>query len=68
MATLIDAFPLIKSLRDAVFLSATISEIEQLTPRLRRIQFSGPRLQGLNWTPGQHIRLQVAGLGESVLR
>ncbi|MDT5252883.1 MAG: hypothetical protein QOH07_1834, partial [Mycobacterium sp.] len=41
---------------------------EQLTPRLRRIQFSGPRLQGLNWTPGQHIRLQVAGLGESVLR
>ncbi|MDT5171882.1 MAG: hypothetical protein QOD02_5247, partial [Mycobacterium sp.] len=41
MATLIDAFPLIKSLRDAVFLSATISEIEQLTPRLRRIQFSG---------------------------
>jgi NADPH-dependent ferric siderophore reductase len=51
-----------------VFLSATISEIEQLTPRLRRIQFSGPRLQGLNWTPGQHIRLQVAGLGESVLR
>jgi NADPH-dependent ferric siderophore reductase len=68
VATLIDAFPLIKSLRDAVFLSATISEIEQLTPRLRRIQFSGPRLQGLNWTPGQHIRLQVAGLGESVLR
>ncbi|MDT5275741.1 MAG: hypothetical protein QOE48_4524 [Mycobacterium sp.] len=68
MATLIDAFPLIKSLRAAVFLSATISEIEQLTPRLRRIQFSGPRLQGLNWTPGQHIRLQVAGLGESVLR
>jgi NADPH-dependent ferric siderophore reductase len=68
VATLIDAFPLIKSLRAAVFLSATISEIEQLTPRLRRIQFSGPRLQGLNWTPGQHIRLQVAGLGESVLR
>ena len=68
MATLIDAFPLIKSLRDAVFLSATISEMEQLTPRMRRVRFSGSRLQGLNWTPGQHIRLQVAGLGESVLR
>lgn len=68
MPTLIDAFPLIKSLRDAVFLSATISETEQLTPRLRRIRFEGPRLQGLNWTPGQHIRLQVAGLGESFLR
>jgi NADPH-dependent ferric siderophore reductase len=68
MPTLIDAFPLIKSLRDAVFLSAEISEIEQLTPRLRRIRFEGSRLQGLNWTPGQHIRLQVAGLGESFLR
>jgi NADPH-dependent ferric siderophore reductase len=68
MPTLIDAFPLIKSLRDAVLLSAEISETEQLTPRLRRIRFEGPRLQGLNWTPGQHIRLQVAGLSESFLR
>jgi NADPH-dependent ferric siderophore reductase len=68
VATLIDAFPLIKSLRDAVFLSAAVSEIEQLTPRMRRIRFSGPRLRGLMWTPGQHIRLQVASLGESVLR
>jgi NADPH-dependent ferric siderophore reductase len=68
MPTLIDAFPLVRSLRDAVFLSAEISEIEQLTPRLRRIRFEGPRLQGLNWKPGQHIRLQVAGLGESLLR
>jgi NADPH-dependent ferric siderophore reductase len=68
MPTLIDAFPLIKSLRDAVFLSAEISEIEQLTPRFRRIRVEGPRLQGLNWKPGQHIRLQVAGLSESLLR
>ncbi len=68
MPTLIDAFPLIKSLREAVFLSAEISKIKQLTPRLRRVRFEGPRLQGLNWTPGQHIRLQVAGLGESFLR
>jgi NADPH-dependent ferric siderophore reductase len=68
MPTLIDAFPLMKSLRDAVFLSAAVSEIERLTPRLRRIRFEGPRLQGLNWTPGQHIRLRVAGLGESFLR
>jgi len=68
MPTLIDAFPLIKSLRDAVFLSATISESEQLTPTLRRIRFSGKRLQGMQWTPGQHVRLQVARLGESLLR
>jgi NADPH-dependent ferric siderophore reductase len=68
MPTLVDASPLIKSLRDAVFLSAKISEIEQLTPRLRRIRFDGPRLQELKWAPGQHIRLQVNGLGESLLR
>lgn len=68
MPTLIDAFPLIKSLRGAMFLSATVSDTEQLTPRLRRIRFEGPRLQGLSWTPGQHIRLQVAGLSESFLR
>lgn len=68
MATLIDAFPLINTLRDAVILSATVSEIEELTPRMRRIRFSGPRLRGLPWTPGQHVRLQVAGLAESILR
>jgi NADPH-dependent ferric siderophore reductase len=68
MATLVDALPLIKTLRDAVFLSATLSEFEQLTPRMRRIRFSGPRLRGLAWTPGQHIRLQVAGLAASMLR
>ena len=68
MPTIADAFPLINTLRDAMFLSATVSEIEALTPRMRRIRFSGPRLQGLTWTPGQHIRLQVAGLGESFLR
>jgi NADPH-dependent ferric siderophore reductase len=68
MATLIDTLPLISTLRDAVFLSATVSEIEQLTPRMRRVRFGGPRLQGLTWTPGQHIRLQVAGLGAAVLR
>jgi NADPH-dependent ferric siderophore reductase len=68
VATLIDAFPLFSTLRDAVFLTATVNEVEQLTPRMRRIRFSSPRLQGLRWTPGQHVRLQVAGLLESVLR
>jgi NADPH-dependent ferric siderophore reductase len=68
MATLIDSIPLIRTLRDAVFLSANIVEIDYLTPRMRRIRFGGPRLQRLTWTPGQHIRLQVTGLGESVLR
>ncbi len=68
MATLIEGFPLINTLRDAVFLSATVSEIERLTPRMRRIRFNGPRLRGLTWTPGQHVRVQVESLRESVLR
>jgi NADPH-dependent ferric siderophore reductase len=68
MPTLTDSFPLIKSLRDAVFLSASVTEIDQMTPGMRRIRFSGKRLQGLTVKPGQHIRLQVARLGESFLR
>ncbi|GAB1816049.1 siderophore-interacting protein [Mycobacterium sp. MUNTM1] len=65
MATLTGALPLINTLRDAVFLSATVSEIETLTPRMRRIRFRGPRLQGLTWTPGQQVRLKVESLRES---
>lgn len=65
MATLTGALPLISTLRDAVFLSATVSEIQTLTPRMRRIRFSGPRLQGLTWTPGQQVRLKVESLRES---
>lgn len=68
MATPVGTLPFINTVRDVLFLSATISEIEDLTPRLRRIRFSGARLQGLTWTPGQHVRLQVSGLVESVLR
>jgi hypothetical protein len=37
VATLIDAFPLFSTLRDAVFLTATVNEIEELSPRMRRI-------------------------------
>ncbi|MET0700790.1 MAG: siderophore-interacting protein [Mycobacterium sp.] len=68
MASLTDAIPLVNTLRDAVFLSANVSEIDQLTPRLRRIRLHGPRLRGLKWVPGQHTRLQVAGLLDSLLR
>jgi NADPH-dependent ferric siderophore reductase len=68
VASLIDAIPLVNTLRDAVYLSATVSEIDDLTPRLRRIRLHGPRLRGLKWAPGQHIRLQVAGLLDSLLR
>jgi NADPH-dependent ferric siderophore reductase len=68
VATLIEGFPLVSTLRDAVFVSATVSEILRLTPRMHRIRFSSPRLRGLTWTPGQHVRLQVESLRESALR
>ncbi len=68
MPSLIDSIPLLGTLRDAVFLSAIVSEIDDLTPRMRRIRLHGPRLRGLTWKPGQHVRLQVAGLVETALR
>lgn len=68
MATLLESLPLIGTLREAVFLSATVGEIEQLTPKMRRVRLSGPRLRGLSWTAGQHVRLRVAGLLDSILR
>lgn len=68
MAPLADTPRLLNTLRESIFLSATITELEQLTARMRRIRFAGPSLRGLTWTPGQHIRLQVAGLGASLLR
>jgi NADPH-dependent ferric siderophore reductase len=68
VTSLIDAIPFLNTVRDAVFQSGTVTLVDDLTPRMRRIQLSGPRLKGLAWTPGQHVRLQVAGFGESVLR
>ncbi|MFF2554894.1 siderophore-interacting protein [Nocardia sp. NPDC058058] len=68
MAALEDTVPFLGSLRDVIMLSATVSEFEQLTPRLQRIRFSGPRLRGLKWSAGQHIRVQVDGFAETLLR
>lgn len=68
MATLIESIPFVTTLRDSVFLSATISDITYLTPTMRRIRVRDDRLKQLNWKPGQHVRLQVGGLLESALR
>ncbi|MEW5811851.1 MAG: siderophore-interacting protein [Actinomycetota bacterium] len=68
MATLFENVPLLKTLRESVFLSATITDISPLTPRMRRLRVAGDQLRQLAWTPGQHVRLQVAGLLESALR
>ncbi|MCG7594187.1 siderophore-interacting protein [Mycobacterium sp. PSTR-4-N] len=68
MVPLFENVPLLNTLRDSVFLSATITEISPLTPRMRRIRVSGDQLRTMAWKPGQHIRLQVAGLLDSMLR
>jgi NADPH-dependent ferric siderophore reductase len=45
------------------FMSQTeIVEVDQVGPTMRRITFEGPSLRGWVWTPGQQVRVQVAGL------
>ena len=43
----------------SLFLHGTVTEIEPIAERMRRIRVSGPRLRGLDWVPGTHIRLRV---------
>lgn len=38
-----------------------VDELEQLTPTSLRMRLSGPRLIGLAWSPGDHVRIRVAG-------
>jgi NADPH-dependent ferric siderophore reductase len=44
------------------FLSGTVAAVEDLTPRMRRIRLVGSSLRGLDWTPGQHVRVRVGTL------
>lgn len=68
MASLLDALPLLNAVRDAMFLSGTVGAVDHPTPTMRRVELRGPRLRGLTWAPGQHVRVQVAGFRESVVR
>ncbi len=36
---------------------ATVTEVEDLSPRVRRIRFSGPPVEGIRWRPGDKIKL-----------
>ena len=47
-------------LLDRLLLPARVDRVEQRAPRLRLITLAGPALAGLDWQPGQHVRLQVA--------
>ncbi|TDV46827.1 siderophore-interacting protein [Actinophytocola oryzae] len=44
------------------FLSGTVAEVEDVTPRIRRIRIAGDSLRDLRWTPGQHVRVRVGTL------
>ncbi|GAA1505563.1 siderophore-interacting protein [Sphaerisporangium rubeum] len=44
---------------ERLLLSGTVEECEPLTPRMRRVRIAGPALRGLDWVPGQHVRLKV---------
>ncbi|MCC5581740.1 siderophore-interacting protein [Microtetraspora sp. AC03309] len=42
-----------------LFVHGTVTEIEPIAERMRRVRVSGPELRDLSWTPGTHIRLRV---------
>jgi NADPH-dependent ferric siderophore reductase len=44
------------------FRHGTVEAVDSVTPRMRRIRLTGESLADLDWTPGQHIRLQVGDL------
>ncbi|MER6074211.1 siderophore-interacting protein [Streptomyces sp. NPDC001817] len=48
------------------FTRGRVEQLEQLTPRVRRIRVTGPAVRGLSWTPGQHVRVHVKDLGAPV--
>ncbi|MFG1925954.1 siderophore-interacting protein [Cryptosporangium sp. NPDC048952] len=47
-------------LLDRLLLPARVDTVERWAPRLRLITLTGPALAGLDWLPGQHVRLRVA--------
>jgi NADPH-dependent ferric siderophore reductase len=49
-------------LLDRFVVRATVAEVETITPRMRRIRVTGEPLRGLDWTPGQHVRVHVDAL------
>ncbi len=55
--------PRAQRILDRFFLFGKVEAVEDITPRMRRIRIEGSSLRGLNWVPGQHIRLRVGNLG-----
>ncbi|MEU8136035.1 siderophore-interacting protein [Streptodolium elevatio] len=46
-------------LLDRMFARGTVTEVEQIAARMRRVRIGGEGVAGLAWTPGQQVRLHV---------
>ena len=44
---------------------AVVTRVEHLAPRVRCIRIAGKRLKGIDWTPGQKVKLKVDGWSRS---
>jgi len=55
-----------RRLLDPLLLTGTVAETGWARPRLRRIVLAGDGLRDLAWTPGQQVRVQVAGRGAAL--
>jgi NADPH-dependent ferric siderophore reductase len=50
-----------RRLLDPFLIRGQVATVESLGPRMRRVCLAGPQIRGLKWTPGQQVRLIVAG-------
>lgn len=50
---------LLDRLADRLFVRTTVTEIEPIAARMRRIRLNGPQLATLTCTPGQQVRVMV---------
>ncbi|WP_217554267.1 siderophore-interacting protein [Streptomyces sp. GbtcB6] len=53
---------LLNPVLDLLTLRGTVTEVEQITARMRRLRIDGDQLAGLDVRPGQQVRVLVAGL------
>ncbi|SNT64332.1 NADPH-dependent ferric siderophore reductase, contains FAD-binding and SIP domains [Streptosporangium subroseum] len=52
----------IRRILDRVLVSGTVEDVVPVARHMRRIRIGGASLRDLDWTPGQHVRLQVGDL------
>jgi NADPH-dependent ferric siderophore reductase len=50
-----------RRLLDPMLLAARVERVDWIRPRMRHIALGGQALGGLRWSPGQQVRVQVAG-------